>query len=80
MPRDLADAPVTSARALRPAVLDIVSQRLAAEDDEALDDAILLAELRRAVEGARTGAEDLLRRYHPDWDDRLDRIYARYTD
>jgi gamma-glutamylcysteine synthetase len=75
MPRDYADAP-----ALRPAVLDIVARRLPAEGDEALDDAILLGELRCAVEGARTRAEDLLRRYHPDWSDRLGRIYARYAD
>jgi hypothetical protein len=50
----------------------------APNEEEALDDAILLAELRYAVEGARTRAEDRLR-YRPDWRARLGRIYARHV-
>jgi hypothetical protein len=65
---------------VRVAVLELAARRQAAEDDEALDDAIFLAELRYVVEGARTHGENLLRRYRPDWDDRLGRIYARFAD
>jgi hypothetical protein len=69
MPRDFPDAPPQDAAASRPA----------AEDEDALDDAILLAELRFAIEGARTRAEDLHRRHDPHWNDRLDRLYARFA-
>jgi gamma-glutamylcysteine synthetase len=62
------------------AVLEIVGRQAAPDEDEALDDAIFLGELRYAVEGARTRAENLLHRYHPDWNDRLARICARYAD
>jgi gamma-glutamylcysteine synthetase len=74
MPKDLNSEP-----ALRPAVLELMARPRGVEDDE-IDDALFLAELRSIVEGARTPGEDLLRQYHPDWEDRLGRIYARYAD
>lgn len=46
--------------------------------DAALDEACLLAELRLAVEGARTAAEERLARALPGWGDRLKQITARY--
>lgn len=46
-------------------------------DDAALDEACFLAELRLSVEGARTAAEERLRRRHPGWSERLDEVCAR---
>lgn len=53
-------------------------QCAAAPDEAALDEACVSAELRRAVEGARTAAEEVLARSQPDWDARLGRICARF--
>lgn len=47
--------------------------------DAALDEACFLAELRLAVEGARTAAEERLARALPGWGERLNRISARYA-
>ncbi|MBP7243084.1 hypothetical protein [Amaricoccus sp.] len=47
--------------------------------DAALDEACFLAELRLAVEGARTAAEERLARALPGWGERLKRISARYA-
>ncbi|MBP7000568.1 hypothetical protein [Amaricoccus sp.] len=47
--------------------------------DAALDEACFLAELRLAVEGARTAAEERLARALPGWGDRMSRICARYA-
>jgi hypothetical protein len=47
--------------------------------DAALDEVCFLAELRLAVEGARTGAEERLARALPGWGDRMSRICARYA-
>jgi hypothetical protein len=74
MPRDFPDAPES-----RRSAPDAAAQPYQVPDDEdALDDAILLAELRYAVEGARTQAEDRYR-CDPDWRDRLGRIHARWA-
>jgi hypothetical protein len=47
--------------------------------DAALDEACFLAELRLAVEGARTAAEERLARSRPDWSDRVDQLCARFA-
>ena len=65
---------------VRADVLELVGRRATPDEDDSLDDAIFLGELRYAVEGARTRAENLLHRHHPDWNDRLARICARYAD
>lgn len=53
-------------------------QRGAAAAAEAMDEACLLAELRLAVEGARTAAEERLRNL-PEWGEGMNRILARYA-
>ena len=79
MPRDFPSTPPLPP--VRVAVLELAARRAAAEDDDPdLDDALFLAELRYVVEGARTHGENLLRRYRPDLNDRLGRIYARFRD
>lgn len=50
-----------------------------AHSADALDEVCFLAELRLAVEGARTAAEEQLARALPGWGDRLKRISARYA-
>lgn len=46
-------------------------------EDEALDEACFLAELRLSVEGARTLAEERLVRRHPGLQDRLGTVCAK---
>jgi hypothetical protein len=53
--------------------------RVAAPEDAALDEACFLAELRLAVEGARTAAEERLARRLPSLRDRLDKVCARFA-
>lgn len=48
-------------------------------DECALDEAVFLAALRRAVEGAATAAEERLAMGTPDWSDRFGRICNRLT-
>jgi hypothetical protein len=53
--------------------------RGAFSDDVSLDEAVFLAALRRAVEGATTAGEERLARGTPDWTDRFGRICNRLT-
>ncbi len=55
------------------------SGRKAPPEDPGLDEACFLSELRRAVEGAPTAAEERLARRDPDWMDRIGRISARFA-
>ncbi len=48
-----------------------------APEEEALDEACFLAELRLSVEGARTLAEERLARRHPGLQDRLGTVCAK---
>jgi hypothetical protein len=52
-------------------------RRAASGDASALDEACFMAELRLAVEGARTAAEERLARRLPGWRDRLDQVCRR---
>ena len=74
MPAKPKAAPVKRDAARDPDVFDDIL----IDDDPSLDEALFVAELRRAVEGTRTPAEELLARDSCDWGDRLDRIFARY--
>ena len=53
------------------------SRRVAAEDVSGVDEACFLAELRLAIEGARTAAEERLAKRMPSLSDRLDQVCAR---
>ncbi len=55
------------------------SGRKAPPEDPALDEACFLAELRRAVEGAPTAAEERMARRDPDWGRCFGRIAARFA-
>lgn len=56
----------------------VSTPRGAAATAEAMDEACFLSELRLAVEGARTSAEERLRNL-PEWGERMKRLHARYA-
>lgn len=49
----------------------------APKDDPGLDEAAFLAELRLAVEGACTQAEERLARQYPELRERLGRVFSK---